>query len=152
MGPCHNRGVPAAPPRNAAQRKADTLAKLAEMGADVWVASAAVTDDGARAHLVPLSLAWIDDRVVVALQPDSRTAENIVARRRARLALGPTRDVVIIDAVLDDAVDVKEAPPGLADRYAEQADWDPRSAGPNVFLVLRPSRIQAWRESNELAG
>jgi hypothetical protein len=142
-----------APPRPAAQRKADTLAKLAESGADVWVASASTDDGGApQAHLVPLSLAWIDERVVVAVEPDSRTARNVIDRGNARLALGPTRDVVIIDAVLDEAIDVDDAPPEFAQRYVDQADWDPRSAGPNVFLVLRPRRIQAWRESNELAG
>jgi hypothetical protein len=41
----------------------------------------------------------------------------------------------------------------VADRYAEQSDWDPRSAGPGyAYLVLRPQRIQAWREANEIAG
>jgi len=34
-----------------------------------------------------------------------------------------------------------------------QADWDPRTAGAShAYLVLRPERIQAWREENELAG
>ena len=43
--------------------------------------------------------------------------------------------------------------PDLAERYAGQADWDPRTAGDTYrFLVLRPERIQAWREANELRG
>ena len=33
------------------------------------------------------------------------------------------------------------------------ADWDPRNSGGQMrFLVLRPQRIQAWREVNELPG
>ena len=152
-----------AEPRSGQQRKADTVAKLSEPSADVWVASASTADDGPAGHgpaghgsphpyLVPLSLAWIDERVVIALESDSRTARNIVEHGTARLGLGPTRDVVIIDAVLDRAVGLDDVP-GLAERYADQADWDPRStAGRYVFLLLRPDRIQAWREANELPG
>ena len=41
----------------------------------------------------------------------------------------------------------------LADQYRAQADWDPRSAGDSyVFIRLRPERLQAWREANELDG
>ena len=39
----------------------------------------------------------------------------------------------------------------LGEAFATQNDWDPRTAGDDyVFLVLRPDRIQAWREENEL--
>ena len=46
-----------------------------------------------------------------------------------------------------------EAPPSLAEGYAAQSDWDPREAGSGeyVYLVLRPERVQAWQEANELA-
>lgn len=135
-------------PRDAHTRKADTLARLREPAADVWVASAA---DGV-AHLVPLSLAWLDERVVLALEERSATARNVTAAGAARLGVGPTRDVVMVDAVLERTVPVAAAPPELADGYAAQADWDPRDAEGYVFLVLRPVRIQAWREVNELAG
>jgi hypothetical protein len=136
-------------PRDAATRRADTLAKLHEPAADVWVASAS----GGGAHLVPLSLAWLDERVVLALEAGSRTALNVTAQGAARLALGQTRDVVIIDAVLERAVPLPEAPAELADGYAAQSDWDPREArGAFVYLVLRPTTIQAWREVNELPG
>ncbi|MDT4926053.1 MAG: hypothetical protein QOG01_3766 [Pseudonocardiales bacterium] len=147
-------GMPRTPARSAAQRKADTLAKLDAGGSDVWVASASVSADGSpQPYVVPLSLAWIDGRVVVALETASRTARNVTGTGTVRLALGPTRDVVIIDAVLDRAIDLPDAPTALADRYADQAGWDPRTAGDGyLFLVLRPNRIQAWREANELAG
>jgi hypothetical protein len=137
-----------AEPRSRAQRKADTLAKLSTPEADVWVASSADGDP----YLVPLSLAWLDERIVIALEASSRTGRNIVARGRARLGLGPTRDVVMIDAVLDVVVPAVAAG-ALGDGYAAQADWDPREAGGGyVYVVLRPDRIQAWRESNEIPG
>lgn len=141
------------PARSPAQRRADTLTKLQAPAADVWVASAAAGDHASLPYLVPLSLAWIDQHVVIALEASSRTARNILATRTARLGLGPTRDVVLIDADLADAVAVQDAPPELADRYAAQADWDPRTApGAYTYLTLRPVRIQAWREANELDG
>jgi hypothetical protein len=141
-------GLGAAGPRSLERRKADTLAKLGTPAIDVWVASASGSDP----YLVPLSLAWLDDRVVLAVDATSRTARNVIARGGARLALGPTRDVVMIDAILERVVPTAEAGP-LAEGYARQADWDPRDAGGGyVYLVLRPDRIQAWRESNELAG
>jgi hypothetical protein len=143
-----NGGRPA--PRTRAQRKADALAVLGAAEADVWVASASA--EGAP-YLVPLSLAWLDERAVLAVAASSRTARNIAASGTARLAAGHTRDVVMIDAVLERSVPVAEAGE-LAERYAGQADWDPRQGGGGgyIYLVLRPERIQAWRESDELAG
>ncbi|HZJ27582.1 MAG TPA: pyridoxamine 5'-phosphate oxidase family protein [Acidimicrobiia bacterium] len=136
--------------RTGAQRKVDVLAKLAARHADVWVASASETG---RAHLVPLSLAWDGERVIIATEPSAVTTRNIVSSGIARLALGATRDVVMVDAVLDRAVDVGRVPPEVADAYAGQADWDPRAAGGDFwFLLLRPERIQAWREADEIAG
>lgn len=138
------------PPRDRQQRIRDTRAKLAEPAADVWVATASGT--GSEPYLVPLSLAWIDERVVIALEGTSRTARNLRAGGTARLAVGPTRDVVVIDSRLERAVPVPAAPE-LAERYAGQADWDPRAAGDSYeFLVLRPERIQAWREADEIPG
>ena len=115
----------AAPPRPAEQRKADAITMLTTPGIDVWVATAGDGD----AHLVPLSLAWVDEQAVVALPADSITARNLATTGTARLAVGPTRDVVMIDSVLDEIIAVEDAPAGLIDGYCAQADWDPRSAG-----------------------
>jgi general stress protein 26 len=137
-------------PRTGLQRKTDVLAKLEACRADCWVASAAPSAD---AHLVPLTFAWDGERIVLATEQSSATARNITASKRARLALGGTRDVVMIDATLHEAVDLERASPDMADAYAQQAEWDPRAArGQYVFLLLRPERIQAWREVDEIAG
>ena len=115
---------------------------------DVWVASASPEGE---AHLVPLSLAWTSERLVIAVREDSRTARDIAGSGRARLAIGPTRDVTMVDARLEKLVDV-DAAGELGAAYAAQADWDPRGSAGYVFLVLRPERVQAWREVDEIAG
>jgi hypothetical protein len=141
------------PARPAAQRKADALALLGSEVVDVWVATASEEDGSIRPHLVPVSLARLDDdRIVIAIQATSRTARDLITHRVARLGVGPTRDVVMIDVELDEVHDVGEAPREVVERYLAQADWDPRESEGYVFAVLRPTRLQAWREANEIAG
>ena len=141
---------PARPPD---ERKIDTLAMLSRDVTDVWVATASGQREAARPHLVPVSLTWLDDeRVVIAIKETSQTARDLQAHGVARLAVGPTRDVVMIDTVLDEVHDVGNAPGGIVERYLSQSDWDPRTSPGYVFVVLRPQRIQAWRESNEIPG
>jgi hypothetical protein len=143
--------MPAPDPRPAAERKADVLALLARPVLDGWVASAG--SGSAVAHLVPLSMHWTGDRLVVALELASVTGRNVVTSGRARVALGGTRDVVMVDATLESTFPVADAPAAVADGYAAQSDWDPRHAGDGyAYLVLAPQRIQAWREVNELKG
>ncbi|MGU3643593.1 pyridoxamine 5'-phosphate oxidase family protein [Microbacterium sp. C23T] len=135
-------------PRDRVTRKADLLAALTAPAADVWVATASPE---AAPYLVPLSLAWIGDRAVIALDGGSVTARNLGASGAARLAVGPTRDVAMLDVVLERSAGVDDDA-SLGEAYAAQADWDPRGLPGYVFLVLRPTRVQAWRESNELTG
>lgn len=135
-------------PRDPATRKADALAAWSAPHADVWVATASV--DG-EPHLVPLSLLWTGEAFVVAVAAGSRTATDLRASGRARLAVGPTRDVTMVDAVLEREVPVDDDA-DLGTAYAGQADWDPRGAEGYVFLVLRPERVQAWREVDEMTG
>ena len=76
-------------PRTREQRKADTLAKLSAPAADVWVATPPRMLAGTpAAYLVPLSLAWLDERVVLATEADSVTARNIISRDRPAWAWG----------------------------------------------------------------
>ena len=137
-----------AAPRDCATRKGDALALLATPAIDVWVATA--SPDGAP-YLVPLSLAWVDGAAVIALATSSRTARNLGEGGTARLAVGPTRDVVMIDAVVERRVAVDDDP-ALGAAYVAQADWDPRGEPGYELVVLRPVRVQAWREANEIPG
>jgi hypothetical protein len=138
------------PPRTLARRTADTRQVLARRGADIWVATASASGD---AHLVPLSYGWTGDRIVLAIDSTVVTARNLARSGKARLATGETRDVVMIDAELEGVHPVGTAPEEIVGPFVGQSDWDPRSAGdPYVLMVLRPVRIQAWREANEIAG
>ena len=140
--------MPLPTPRDRSTRVADTLAMLTTPAIDVWVATA--SSDGSP-YLVPVSLAWVDERAVIAVDATSVTARNLVASGKARLAVGPSRDVVMVDAELERAVDVGEDV-ALGEAYVAQADWDPRRSQGYQFLVLRPVRLQAWREVNEIPG
>ena len=121
------------------------LRKL-ENDVDVWVASANARGD---AHLIPLSFYWDGARLTVATATSSVTARNLARARRARMALGPTRDVVILEG----AVEVIPAldDPELAALHAAAAGFDTRESSTSwIFVRMTPSRIQAWREENEL--
>ena len=136
--------------RSSNERKADARAKLEAIEANVWVASGSPTG---AVHLIPMTHTWNDTQVVLATEPMSRTVANVTANPRVRLALGETRDVVMIDAVFVEAVPKAEAPAALADAYSTQAGWDPRTDGDDyIFLLLRPERIQVWREAEDLTG
>ncbi|MFL5871349.1 MAG: pyridoxamine 5'-phosphate oxidase family protein [Solirubrobacterales bacterium] len=135
------------PPRPRAQRRADTLAKLSSE-VDLWVASA---DEGANAYLIPLSFYWDGEALTIATPVASRTAANLTRAGRARVALGPTRDVVIIDGAVE-AIPIG-TDPELEDAHAAAAGFDPREdADEYVYLRIVPESIQAWREANELTG
>jgi Pyridoxamine 5'-phosphate oxidase len=132
------------------ERKAEALSKLEAVESNVWVASASASGD---VHLVPVTHTWNGSQVVLATGPTSRTVSNMTANPRARLALDESRDVVMIDAVLVEAVPASEAPAPLAEVYAAQAGWDPRTDPSNyVYLVLGPEQIQVWREGEDPAG
>lgn len=147
LRPCHALGMVT---RSPGERKADALAKLTAENANVWVASASPTG---AVHLVPVSHTWNGKQIVLATEPGSRTVANITANPRVRLALGDTRDVVMVDAVLAETVPQSKAPVALAEGYATQAGWDPRTdSGDYVYLVLGLERIQVWREAEDLAG
>ena len=135
------------PARSRAQRRLDTLARLTA-DVDLWVASA---DQAGGAYLVPLSFYWDDETLTVATPRASRTARNLMRAGRARVALGTTRDVVIVEGPVE-AVAIG-SDPALEEAHAHAAGFDPRTlAEEYVYLRITPTEIQAWREANELAG
>jgi hypothetical protein len=137
----------APPPRPLPQRKQDTLDRLTH-DADAWVASA---DRDGNAYLVPLSFLWDGAAFTVATPESSRTGRNLRSSARARLAVGPTRDVILVDGVAE-AFTLETVPAELADAFAEK-NWDPREETDRyAYFRITPRRIQAWREENELAG
>jgi hypothetical protein len=131
-------------PRSRAQRAADTLQRL-ERDVDCWVASA---DGVGGAYLVPLSFYWDGSALVLATPRASRTATNLVRAGVARIGLGPTRDVVLVDGSVSEGVE-----DAVADAHSEHTGFDARTEPEDyVYLRVTPTEIRAWREANELAG
>ena len=130
--------------RSTAQRVADVRAKL-ENEVDIWVSSASATGE---TYLLPLSFYWDGVSLTIATPKKSRTARNLRRAGWARLALGPTRDVVILEGPVHEvAVDADDA---LAEAHARAAGFDARQDPGYVFIQVKPTRIQAWRNPVEL--
>lgn len=137
------------PARPAKQRKQDTLHRL-EHDEDVWVATAEV--DGGVPYLVPLSFLWDGSTLLLATPANSPTGRNLRTTGRARLGVGPTRDVVMIEGAVD-TLTVAQLPQEEADRFATRTGFDPRRLStPYLYFRVRPQRVQAWREADELDG
>jgi pyridoxamine 5'-phosphate oxidase-like protein len=135
------------PPRSRDQRRRDVLARL-EADVDLWVASA---DERGRAYLIPLSYHWDGAMLTVSTPRASRTAVNLLRAGWARVALGHTRDVVIVEGPVE-ALPIG-ADPALEDAHAAATGFDPRVEPEEyVYLRIAPQEVLAWRESNELAG
>ena len=135
-----------ADPRSASERRRDTEHRLTH-DIDVWVASASA--DGAP-YLVPLSFDWDGEALLMATPTASPTGRNLAATGSARLALGHTRDVSMIEGDIE-VLEIDALPQEHGDRFAERSGFDPRSlATPYRWFRITPRRIQAWREVNEL--
>jgi hypothetical protein len=136
------------PPRGLEERLRDTRARL-ENDVDLWVATSGASGG---VHLIPLSYLWDGAAIVVSTPRASVTGRNLLADGRVRLGLGPTRDVVMIDGVAE-PVDIDELGPEAGDAFAAKTGFDPRKLDEDYqYFRIRPRRVQAWREANELAG
>ncbi|KGM13694.1 pyridoxamine 5'-phosphate oxidase family protein [Cellulomonas bogoriensis] len=136
-----------AAPRELEQRAQDARSRLAD-DVDLWVA----TSGAAGPHLVPLSHLWDGSRILVSTARSTVTARNLVLDGRVRLALGQTRDVVVVDGTAE-LVKPADLEPAAGDAFAAATGFDPRRlAQPYVYFWVRPWRIQAWREENEIGG
>lgn len=137
------------PPRPTAQRVRDTR-ELLGREIDCWVATA---DPATGApHLVPLSFDWDGTSLLLATGERSIAGRGLASGAGVRIGLGATRDVVMVDGLVE-AVPTAVLDPAEADRFAQRTGFDPReTSGSYLFFRVVPSRIQAWREENELRG
>jgi len=137
------------PVRSAQQRKADTLRRLSS-DVDTWVATA---DPATGApYLVPLSFLWDGATVLISTQASSPTSRNLRATGRVRLGIGPTRDLVLIEGTVDAETAAAEISAETGDAFAAKTGFDPRELTGYAYFRIRPQRLQAWREANELTG
>jgi Pyridoxamine 5'-phosphate oxidase len=133
-------------PRPRDQRRRDTEHRLAT-DIDLWLASASA--DGAP-YLVPLSFDWDGEAILVATPTNSPTGRNLAASRTTRLALGLTRDVTMIDGSVE-VLELDALPSAKGDSFAARSGFDPRTlTTPYRWFRITPTRIQAWREVDEL--
>jgi hypothetical protein len=136
------------PPRPLEQRKQDTLARLSR-DVDAWLATA---DREGNAYLVPLSFLWDGATVLISTPAASPTGRNLRATGRVRLGIGPTRDLVLIEGTVQAESAPADIPAGTGDDFAAKTGFDPRELDGYAYFRIRPQRLQAWREVNELAG
>jgi hypothetical protein len=135
-------------PRDLAQRTADTRSRL-ENDVDVWVSTA--SRDGVP-HLRPLSFAWDGKTLLISTPEASPTGRNLASSGTATLALGHTRDVVMIEGSVE-VIAISELPQEVGDAFAARTDFEPRALKTKyAFYRVTPVEIQAWREVDELSG
>lgn len=135
--------------RTAEQRKRDTLHRL-EHDVDVWVATA--DQASGEPYQVPLSFLWDGATLLISTAASNPTAVNLQATGRVRLALGLTRDVILIDGTAE-PLRVADLSTEEGDAFAVKTGFDPRDlTSPYLYFRIRPNQIQAWREVNELKG
>ncbi|MFJ2088040.1 pyridoxamine 5'-phosphate oxidase family protein [Streptomyces sp. NPDC087901] len=134
------------PARSREQRKQDALDHL-EKDEDAWVSTASA--DGVPT-LVPLSFVWDRGTLLMATRRTNPTAVNVTSDGQARIALGPTRDVVLIEATAE-LIENADLPSESSDAFAAKLGWDLRDLSAWVYLRFTPYAVRAWREKNELA-
>src|SRR6478752_2938888 len=133
--------------RSPKQRKEDSL-KLLEREVDAWVATA--DQATGTPYLVPLSFLWDGETLLISTPANSPTSRNLQASGKVRLGIGPTRDLILIEGIVQTlaASDLSEE---LSDAFAVKTGFDPRQlASPYLYFRIQPIRLQAWREANEL--
>ncbi|MGI5237025.1 pyridoxamine 5'-phosphate oxidase family protein [Dactylosporangium sp. CA-139066] len=134
-------------PRPHDERVADTLRRLRE-DVDAWVATAA---PGGSPYLVPLSFLWDGETLLLSTAARTPTARNLVAAPEVRIGVGPTRDVVLIHGSVT-VLRPDELSAAEGDAFAEKTGFDPRTLRDYLYFRVRPLRVQAWREVDELPG
>lgn len=136
------------PARPRPERRRDTE-QLLSTAIDAWVATSGT--DGIP-YLIPLSHHWDGRTLLLSTGADSRIVRNIQHNGLARIAVGATRDLCLIDGEVD-ALPISAVDTGRTGAFAARAGFDPRTLGTRyVWLLLTPARVQAWREENEIDG
>ncbi|WP_145763458.1 pyridoxamine 5'-phosphate oxidase family protein [Streptomyces brevispora] len=135
------------PARSREQRKQDVLDHL-EKDKDAWVSTA--SPDGVPT-LVPLSFVWDRGTLLMATRRTNPTAVNVTPAGHARIAVGHTRDVVLVEATAE-VIEGADLATESGDAFASKLNWDLRGRPTWVYLRFTPTAVKAWREENELTG
>ena len=93
---------------------------------------------------MPLSFLWHAETLLIATEDGSPTARNLHGGGQVRVGVGPTRDVVLVEAAatvlggLDD-------PTG--DAFAEKTGFDPRQLDNYTFYRVEPREMRPGARS-----
>ncbi|GAA1571786.1 hypothetical protein GCM10009789_26680 [Kribbella sancticallisti] len=132
--------------RSLETRKQDTLRHLTDT-VDAWVSTASA--DGTP-YLMPLSFLWEDGAILLSTALNNPTSLNLQANPEVHLAIGGTRDVVLVVGTCE-VLKPEDLTVETGDAFAEKSGFDPRALkSPYLYFRVTPTRIQAWREVNEL--
>lgn len=131
-----------APARPLSVRKQDTLQRF-EKDVDAWVCTASL--DGTP-YLMPLSFLWTNDTLLLSTTATNPTARNLRANPVVQLTVGEVRDVIHVTGT----VEIVEVTDAEGEAFAAKAGFDPRPLDHYPFFRVRPTKIQAWREVDEL--
>jgi Pyridoxamine 5'-phosphate oxidase len=137
------------PPRPPRQRRRDALDRL-ERDTDAWVATA--DPAGGTPYLVPLSFLWDGEALLLATPAASPTGRNLQSTGKARVGVGPTRDLVLIEGTVAASLAAGEVPDQVGEAFAAKTGFDPRRLTGYRYFRIVPRRLQAWREADELEG
>ncbi len=101
---------------------------------------------------MPLSFLWDGTTLLIATPTSSPTSRNLQATGKARVGVGPTRDLVLIEGTVE-MLESGDLASEVGDAFANKTGFDPRQlATPYSYFRIYPQRMQAWREANELVG
>ena len=131
-----------AAPRPLDVRKQDTLTRLTQ-DVDAWVSTASL--DGTP-YLMPLSFLWTEGTLLLSTSRTNPTARNLLSNPALQLTLGEFRDVIHVTGTAE----VTEVTDAEGEAFATKAGFDPRPLPNYPFFRVTPTKIQAWREVNEL--
>src|SRR5678816_936133 len=101
------------PARTPQQRKQDMLHRL-EQDIDAWVATA--DPEHGTPYLIPLSFLWEGATLLIATPAFSPTSLNLQTTRKARVGVGVTRDVVLIEGTVE-TLEARELPNEIGDSF-----------------------------------
>jgi hypothetical protein len=136
------------PARSPEVRKDHVLKRLDE-DVDAWVSTASA--DGTP-YLMPLSFLWDGETLLFSTAASNPTSLNLQATGLAHVALGHTRDVVLLTATAE-TLHAEDLAAGVADAFARKTTFDPRvQTALYLYFRLTPTTVQSWREANELPG
>ncbi|MGH3853741.1 MAG: pyridoxamine 5'-phosphate oxidase family protein [Pseudonocardiaceae bacterium] len=132
-------------PRSTAQRRAAALEMLQSRDR-LWLS----TGNSSGPHLIPVGFIWDGRQITMATREHSVTTSNIRANGVARVAIGETDDVTIVDGTVS-ILSVADIGPEIAGAIAGLRHSD-KVLPERVCLRLHPTRILVWNGFHEYAN